>query len=269
MLRYLGLLIIILSLVGIMVMAITTVQKPQVTLSTGRYPTVTASMASNIGGNTYFVFILSDLKSIQRTYANLPYKILVEVTGSPPVLNTPIETKLVVVGTYLPVPQISGAVKSLTMKRFLSMINVNKIVSIDLVPGHFVSLRISQDNITGYKYVYLVLMYVCDANTLVRDFNVIPQNNMTTIGEIVDSAINGSWSANDVLSMIFKTIRIYYVNNLAIRVKGYLELSTSSIIRATALTFIGLVLILIDYIREPEKVKEMFSWVFKRKRPSR
>ncbi len=269
MLRYLGLLIIILSLVGIMVMAIATIQKPQVILSTGRYPAVTASMASNIGGNTYFVFVLSDLKSIQRTYADLPYKIIVEVTGSPLVLNTPIETKLVVVGTYLPVPQISGAVKSSTMKRFLSTINANKIVSIDIVPGHFVSLRISQDKIAGYKHVYLVLIYVCSANTLVRDFNVIPQNNMTSIGEIVDSAVNGSWSANGVLSAVFKTMRIYYVNNLAIRVKGYLELSTSSIIRATALASVGLVLILIDYIREPEKVKEMFSWVFKRRRPSR
>ena len=271
MLRYLGILIIMLSLVGIIAMAVATVQKPELTMYTLSSPSTVASIASNIGGKTYFAIVSTDFKSILRNYGNpnLPYVFSLEISGSPVSLNTPLEAKLLIIGTYMPVPHITGAVKPQVMNRFLTVAHSNIIYEVNIIPGMNIDLRIGENKLTSYRYVYMVIIYVVDRNTLVRDLNVMPSQDLYRIGQVVDSALNGSWAANGILNSVMKNIDIYYINPLTFRFIGYIEVGRDAVLRTAAVAFLGLALIFIDYKRDPEAVKETFRWLVRRRRSNR
>lgn len=267
MLRYLGLLVIMLSLIGIIAMAVAAIQKPELTMYAINGPSTIASIASNIGNKTYFAIVSTDFKSSLKNYGNtnLPYVFSLEVSGSPISLNRPLGAKLLIIGTYLPVPHITGAVKPQVMNRFLTVAYSNIIYEVNIISGINIDLRINENKLTSYRYVYMVIIYVVNRNTLIRDFNVIPSQNLHRIGQVVDSALNGSWVANGLLNSVVKNIEIYYINPLTIRFIGYIEVSKEAALRTIIVASIGLVLIFIDYKRDPEAVKEMFRWIARRR----
>jgi len=266
MLRYIGLILVILAIIGIATITVATLQKPSVSLYSQQGLYTVSMFAANVGDKTYFVLVSHDIKSMMYSYREQPYMVEAVIDGMPRMRNTPVDVEYMVVGTYMPVPKITGAVSSATMTRFLQTIKSNIIIDEKAtVPTH-ITIRLNEKQVSSYKYVYIVLVYVTRSNEPIKNFYIImPRSNITTIGDVVSASLNGVWAATSSLNTVLYYLRSDYFDPLWLNIRGYLIVNTLTVTRALLIAAIGVVLILIDYRRDPEAVKDMFGLLTRRR----
>ncbi|NPA99280.1 MAG: hypothetical protein GXO43_07875 [Crenarchaeota archaeon] len=265
MLRYIGLILVILAIIGIATITVATLQKPSVSLFSqqGLYPI--SALVANIGDKTYFVLISHDIRSMMYSYKEQPYMVEAVIDGTPRMRNTPIIVEYMVIGTYMPVPKMRGAVSSTMMARFLQTIKSNIIINEKAtIPTH-ISIRLNEKQVSGYKYVYIVLVYVVRRDEPISNFHIMtPSSNLTTVGDAIEESLNGIWSATDTVNVLLDYIRSDYFDPLWLSIHGYLIVNAFIMSRALLIAAIGIALIMIDYRRDPESVKDMFRLLSRR-----
>ena len=263
MLRYIGLILVILAIIGLATIAVASLHKPSNSLYSqhGLYPI--SALVANIGDKTYFVLVSLDIKHMMYNYREQPYTVEAVIDGTPRMRNTPVNVEYMVIGTYMPVPRMRGAVSSTTMARFLNTIKNNVLIDVKAtVPTH-ISFRLTEKQVSNYKYVYVVLVYVVRRNEPIRNFYVVmSRSNFTTIGDVVDASLNGVWTATDTINILLDYLSSDYFGLLWLYIRGYLIVNALTVSRALLIAAIGVALILIDYKRDPEAVKNMFRTRF-------
>ncbi|NPA99602.1 MAG: hypothetical protein GXO43_09515 [Crenarchaeota archaeon] len=266
MLRYIGLILVILAIIGMASITVAVLQKPSVSLYSQQGLYTASTFATNIGDKTYLVLISNDIKSIVSSYKANPYSIKTIIEGMPRMLNTPIDVEYMVIGTYMPVPKITGAVSSSTMSRFLQTIKNNVIFEEKATVPKTIYISINENEMNRYKYVYVVLVYITRRSEPISNFYFVPSTgNITTIGDTVNAALNGIWGASSYLDQVFTRLRLDYFGPLWLNVLGYLIVDALTVMRSLLIAAIGIVLIMIDYKRDPEAVRELFGISSRRK----